>query len=132
MTLYTFLREPLNHIHQDTKSTRLIAVCKRLNAASTLVSTRDNFPQDGNGQESFLCLVSSRSELMALTQKELSCPEESFPKWKLTLKELSPRLRGCQARPNSANYTIYNIHCISTFECRFRIQIPKIYSSTAL
>ena len=39
-----------------------------------LVSTHDNFPQDGNGQESFLCLVSSRSELMALTQRKLSCP----------------------------------------------------------
>ena len=26
----------------------------------------DNFPQDGNGQESFLCVVSSRSEIMAL------------------------------------------------------------------
>ena len=39
-----------------------------------LVSTQDNFPQDGNGQESFLCLMSSRSELMALTQRKLSCP----------------------------------------------------------
>ena len=26
---YTFVGEPLNHIHQDTKSARLIAVCKR-------------------------------------------------------------------------------------------------------
>ena len=34
--------------------------------ALRLVSTPDNFPQDGNGQESFVCLVSSRSELMAL------------------------------------------------------------------
>ena len=25
--------EPLNHIHQDTKSARLIAVCKRSNTA---------------------------------------------------------------------------------------------------
>ena len=25
----TFVGEPLNHIHQDTKSARLIAVCKR-------------------------------------------------------------------------------------------------------
>ena len=25
----TFMVEPLNHIHQDTKSARLIAVCKR-------------------------------------------------------------------------------------------------------
>ena len=39
-----------------------------------LVSTQDNFPQDGNGQESFLCLVSSWSELMALTQRKLSYP----------------------------------------------------------
>ena len=29
-----------------------------------LVSTQDNFPKDGNGQESFLSLVSSWSELM--------------------------------------------------------------------
>ena len=31
MTLFTFVGEPLNHIHQDTKvkSARLIAVCKR-------------------------------------------------------------------------------------------------------
>ena len=26
----TFVGEPLNHIHQDTKSTQLIAVCKRI------------------------------------------------------------------------------------------------------
>ena len=37
-----------------------------------LVSTQDNFPQEGNGLESFLCLVSPVR----------SCPEESFPKWK--------------------------------------------------
>ena len=29
MTLYFRIGEPLNHIHQDTKSARLIAVCKR-------------------------------------------------------------------------------------------------------
>ena len=45
----------------------------------SMVSTQDNFPQDGNGQESFLCLVSSRSEL---TQSKLLCPEERFPKRK--------------------------------------------------
>ena len=45
-----------------------------------LVSTKANFPQDGNGQESFFCLVSSRSELIKLSV--CSCPEESFPKWK--------------------------------------------------
>ena len=52
-----------------------------------LISTQVNFPQDGNRQESFLCLVSSRSELMALTYKGnfpvRSRLEESFPKWKL-------------------------------------------------
>ena len=31
------------------------------NCESRLVSTQVNFPQDGNEQESFLCLVSSRS-----------------------------------------------------------------------
>ena len=28
-----------------------------VNTTSRLVSTQDKFPQDGNGQESFLCLV---------------------------------------------------------------------------
>ena len=46
----------------------------------------DNFPRDGNGQESFLYLVSSRSELMALTKRKLSCPEERFPNWKPALR----------------------------------------------
>ena len=44
-----------------------------------MVSTEDNFLQDGNGQESFLCLVSSRSELTALTQRKRSC---AFLFWK--------------------------------------------------
>ena len=48
-----------------------------------LVSTQDNFPQDGNGQKGFLCLVSSRSELMDKGNFPVrSCPEERFLKWK--------------------------------------------------
>ena len=63
-----------------------------------MVSTEDNFLQDGNGQESFLCLVSSRSELTALTQRKRSCAflfwkkgrkkgkKERFLKWKPAFK----------------------------------------------
>ena len=35
MTLYTFMDKPLHHIRQNTKSARLIAVCKRSNSCPT-------------------------------------------------------------------------------------------------
>ena len=52
-----------------------------------LISTQVNFPQDGNRQESFLCLVSSWSKLMALTQRKLSCPFLSWGKFCLIVEQ---------------------------------------------
>ena len=40
----------------------LYAHVASVNQASRLISTQDNFPQDGNGQKMFLCFVSCRSE----------------------------------------------------------------------
>ena len=82
-------------------------VCCVIYYLSRLVSNQDNFPEDRNGQKSFLCLVSSRSELMALTQRKLSCP---FPSWgklfwvETSLNSAPHRWRHC---PWLSAFTVY-------------------------
>ena len=47
---------------------------------------------DWNGQENFLCLVSSGLDLMTLTQRKSFCPFQStdnFPEWKLAFRVTS-------------------------------------------
>ena len=43
MTLYVRVGEPLNHIQQETKSARLIALCKRSFFVTILFSKNVNF-----------------------------------------------------------------------------------------
>ena len=46
MMLYTFIDKPLNHIHQDTKSARLIAVCKRSLTLHSVIILPPQFTKD--------------------------------------------------------------------------------------
>ena len=61
----TFVGEPLNHIHQDTKSARLIAVCKRTNRQKTKISIKIR-----------------RKAPWAFVQKQTVIFEEN-PKWRI-------------------------------------------------